>query len=58
MAQQQDGGFMADQCGLTEKEANILVAELDLLGDKMSKGHPNHFSLVDIVKYVQDKYYE
>lgn len=58
IAQQQDGGFEAETCGLSEDEANFIVKELDILGDKMSKGHPNHYSLIDIVRYVEDMYYE
>jgi len=56
---QNDTGYDPESEGLTEKEADIIQQELELIGRKMCKGHPTNFSAIaEIVDYVYNKYYE
>ena len=56
---QNDTGYIPEDEGLTEKEAEIISQTLVDIGLKLLKGHPTNMSgLAQITEYVYDLYYE
>lgn len=58
LANTSEGGFDADEVGLTEEELGIVTKYAHEVGDKLAGKHGHFTDLKKIVEYVYDTYYE